>query len=34
MLQPDEPDDYVVVTEETHSVREFREVAFGEVNLD
>ena len=28
MLQQDEPDDYVVATGETHSVREFVEVAF------
>ena len=34
MLQQDEPDDYVVATEETHSVRELCEVAFGCVGLD
>ncbi len=34
MLQQDEPDDYVVATGETHSVREFCEVAFGHVDLD
>jgi GDPmannose 4,6-dehydratase len=34
MLQQDEPDDYVVSTEETHSVREFCEIAFGHVGLD
>ncbi len=34
MLQQDEPDDYVVATGETHSVREFLEVAFGHVGLD
>ncbi len=34
MLQQDEPDDYVVATGETHSVREFCEVAFAEVGLD
>src|SRR5215203_854880 len=28
MLQQDEPDDYVVSTEETHSVREFCQIAF------
>ncbi|MBW4499001.1 MAG: GDP-mannose 4,6-dehydratase [Scytonema hyalinum WJT4-NPBG1] len=33
MLQQDEPDDYVVATGETHSVREFLEIAFGYVNL-
>ena len=34
MLQQDEPDDYVVATGETHSVREFCEVAFSELALD
>jgi len=34
MLQQDEPDDYVVATGETHSVREFCEAAFAEANLD
>ena len=34
MLQQDKPDDYVVATGETHSVREFLEAAFGHVNLD
>jgi GDPmannose 4,6-dehydratase len=34
MLQQAEPDDYVVATGETHSVREFCELAFGEVDLD
>jgi len=34
MLQQDEPDDYVVATGETHSVREFLELAFGYVNLN
>jgi GDPmannose 4,6-dehydratase len=34
MLQQDQPDDYVIATGETHSVREFCEAAFGEVNLD
>ena len=34
MLQQDEPDDYVVSTGETHSVREFCELAFGRVDLD
>ena len=29
MLQHDQPDDYVVATGETHSVREFVEAAFG-----
>ncbi|MCX7681426.1 MAG: GDP-mannose 4,6-dehydratase [Anaerolineae bacterium] len=34
MLQQDEPDDYVIATGETHSVREMCEVAFGHVGLD
>jgi GDPmannose 4,6-dehydratase len=34
MLQQDKPDDYVVATGETHSVREFLDVAFGHVDLD
>ncbi|MFP5256740.1 MAG: GDP-mannose 4,6-dehydratase [Acidimicrobiia bacterium] len=33
MLQQDTPDDYVVATGETHSVRRFCEVAFGHVGL-
>ncbi|HJT77708.1 MAG TPA: GDP-mannose 4,6-dehydratase, partial [Gemmataceae bacterium] len=34
MLQQDRPDDYVVGTGETHSVREFVEIAFGHAGLD
>ncbi len=34
MLQQDEPDDYVIATGETHSVRELVEVAFGHAGLD
>ncbi|MCB1255782.1 MAG: GDP-mannose 4,6-dehydratase [Microthrixaceae bacterium] len=34
MLQQDTPEDYVVATGHTHSVREFCEVAFGHVGLD
>ena len=34
MLQLDEPDDFVVCTGETHSVREFCELAFGRLNLN
>ena len=34
MLQQDRPDDYVVATGETHSVRELCEVAFGLVGRD
>jgi GDPmannose 4,6-dehydratase len=33
MLQADVPDDYVIATGETHSVREFCELAFAEVDL-
>ena len=34
MLQQDKPDDYVVATGETHSVKEFLEVAFAYAGLD
>jgi GDPmannose 4,6-dehydratase len=34
MLQQDKPDDYVVATNETHSVREFCEETFGLLGLD
>jgi len=34
ILQQDEPDDYVLATGETHSVREFVEVAFREIGID
>lgn len=34
MLQQPEPDDYVVATGESHTVREFCELAFAEVDLD
>lgn len=34
MLQQDEPDDFVIATGETHSVREFVELAFGEVGIE
>ena len=33
MLQQDSPDDYVVATGETHSIRDFLELAFGHVGL-
>ena len=33
MLQQDQPDDYVIATGETHSVRDFLELAFGHVGL-
>lgn len=34
MLQQDKPDDYVIATGETHSVREFCEAAFAHAGLD
>jgi GDPmannose 4,6-dehydratase len=34
MMQTESPDDYVVATGETHSVREFAELAFSHVGLD
>lgn len=34
MLQQDQPDDYVIATGETHSVREFLEIAFSYLDLD
>lgn len=34
MLQQDEPGDYVISSDETHSVRELCELAFGHVGLD
>jgi len=34
MLQQDRPDDYVIATGETHTVREFLEVVFDIANLD
>jgi len=34
MLQQDSPDDYVIATGETHTVREFAEVAFTHAGLD
>ena len=34
MLQQDQPDDYVVATGETHSIKEFLDIAFKYVNLD
>ncbi len=34
MLQQDEPDDYVIATNETHSVKEFAELAFSYADLD
>jgi GDPmannose 4,6-dehydratase len=34
MMQQDQPDDYVLATGETHSVRELLDVAFGTLDLD
>ena len=34
MLQHPEPDDYVIATGETHSVREFLDLAFGQLGMD
>jgi GDPmannose 4,6-dehydratase len=34
MLQQPEPNDYIIATGETHSVREFLDLAFGYVNLN
>jgi GDPmannose 4,6-dehydratase len=34
MLQQDKPDDYVIATGQTHSVREFLDVVFGRLELD
>jgi len=34
MLQQDEPDDYVLATNETHSIRDFLDASFGAVGLD
>lgn len=34
MLQIDKPDDYVIATGKTHSVREFAELAFKEIDID
>ena len=34
MLQQDKPDDFVAATNETYTIREFLELAFGRVDLD
>lgn len=34
MLQQDKPNDYVIATNETHTIKEFLEEAFGHVKLD
>ena len=33
MLQQDTPDDYVIATGETHSIKEFLEIAFDEIKV-
>ena len=34
MLQEEQPDDYVIATGESHSVRDFLDLAFGRLDLD
>ena len=34
MLQQEQPDDYVIASHETHTVREFAELAFAAVGID
>ena len=34
MLQQDEPEDFVIATGETHSIREFLSLVFGQLDLD
>ena len=34
IVQQDKPDDYVIATNETHSIREFLDLAFGHAELD
>ena len=34
MLQTDKPEDYVIATNEAHSVREFVELAFKKINRE
>jgi len=34
MLQSEEPDDFVIATGETHSIREFLDIAFREIGVD
>ncbi len=34
MLQQDQPDDYVIATGETHTIREFLDLSFGHLDLD
>jgi len=34
MMQADAPDDYIIATGESHSVRDFLDLAFGRLDLD
>ena len=34
MLQADQPDDYVLATNETHTIRDFLDASFGHLGLD
>ena len=34
MLQQENPDDYIIATNETHSIREFLDLAFGSLGLE
>lgn len=34
MMQQDKPEDYVIATNETHTVREFTEIAFKQIGID
>jgi len=34
MLQQEKPDDYILATNETHTIRSFLDAAFARVNLD
>jgi GDPmannose 4,6-dehydratase len=34
MMQQDEPDDFVLATGESHSIRDFLDIAFDEVGID
>jgi GDPmannose 4,6-dehydratase len=34
MLQQDQPEDFVIATGETHTIREFLDLAFAEVGID
>ena len=34
MLQQDKPDDYVICTGETHTIRDFLDIAFKQIDID